>query len=374
MSVTVQQLRAFALSRSLDCGSDLASVIRSLGFVQADPIRAPARAQDLILMQRLPGYRAGDLERHYPSLDIEEDMLQNYGFVPRDVQVLVHPREIGTLKIESAAPGLSARVLDFVRERGAVHPRDLDEHFGRVQVGNYWGGTSNAATRVLDGLHYRGELRVVRRDKGVRVYEAAHHLHALRERPLPREEQARGLLGLLLRQLAPVSTTSLGYVVSLLGYGAPHLKTELRAALKGLEASRATVDGVTYLWPVGELPDGASSRRVRLLAPFDPLVWDRRRFAHLHGWSYKFEAYVPAPKRVLGYYALPLLWEDQAIGWANLRVVKPGKGPAELRHDVGFVAGQPKSKAFQRALNSELDRYRAFLGLDDEGSLSAAPA
>lgn len=359
MTVTTGQLRAFALARSLGAKSDLSGAIHALGFVQADPIRAPARAQDLILLQRVRGYKAGDLERRYPLLGVEEDMLQNYGFVPREVQRLVHPRAVDVLKIERDAPGLSERVLDFVRTQGAVHPRDLDAHFGRASVGNYWGGTSSATTRVLDGLHYRGHLRVARREGGIRVYEVAHHLKNLHESAPPPEAQAGGLLNLVLRQLAPVPQASLGYVVSLLGYGAPHLKKELRAALKTLEAERATVEGVTYLWPQGERPEGEGPRRVRLLAPFDPLVWDRRRFAHLHGWTYKFEAYTPAPKRTFGYYALPLLWGERAIGWANLKVAG-----AELRAELGFAEARPKSKAFERALNAELDRYRAFLGVD----------
>ena len=57
-----------------------------------------------------------------------------------------------------------------------------------------------------------------------------------------------------------------------------------------------------------------------LLSPFDPIVWDRRRFELFWGWAYRFEAYTPAPQRVRGYYALPLLWRDQVIGWGNLAV------------------------------------------------------
>ena len=66
-----------------------------------------------------------------------------------------------------------------------------------------------------------------------------------------------------------------------------------------------TVDGVKYVWAADTVlepqPPG-----VRIVGPFDPLVWDRRRFAHLHGWTYKFEAYTPPAKRLMGYYALPL--------------------------------------------------------------------
>jgi uncharacterized protein YcaQ len=65
------QLRGYAISQSLFSPATLKAAIHRLGFVQADPIRSPARAQDLILRHRVKGYRAGDLDRKYPSLDIE---------------------------------------------------------------------------------------------------------------------------------------------------------------------------------------------------------------------------------------------------------------------------------------------------------------
>ena len=66
-------------------------------------------------------------------------------------------------------------MLDFVRARGAVHPREVDQHFAHGRVKNYWGGSSNASTQLLDDMHYRGLLRVKRRDSGTRVYEAVAH-------------------------------------------------------------------------------------------------------------------------------------------------------------------------------------------------------
>ena len=96
---------------------------------------------------------------------------------------------------------------------------------------------------------------------------------------------------------------------------------------------------------------------VRLLAPFDPIVWDRRRFALLWGWDYRFEAYTPAPKRVRGYYALPLLWRDAVIGWANLA----RSGP-ELSVELGFIERRPGEREFRVQLEAELERMRAFLG------------
>jgi uncharacterized protein YcaQ len=96
---------------------------------------------------------------------------------------------------------------------------------------------------------------------------------------------------------------------------------------------------------------------VRLLAPFDPIVWDRYRFELLWGWAYRFEAYTPAPKRVRGYYALPLLWRDQVIGWANL-ALRDGA----LANDIGYVAGAaPSDEEYAPQLDAELERMRTFL-------------
>ena len=107
--------------------------------------------------------------------------------------------------------------------------------------------------------------------------------------------------------------------------------------------------------------DAASPRRIdrtTILTPFDPVVWDRRRFEMLWGWAYRFEAYVPAPKRTMGHYALPVLWGEQMVGWANLRVER-----GRLQHALGFVAGRPPRDAgFRRALGEELARFEAFLG------------
>ena len=141
-----------------------------MGFVQADPIRAPARAQDLILRHRVKGHRAGDLERLYGSLGIEEDFFTTYGFVTRELQALMHPRPDLRVPAEgnqrwSAAERKKAQLLlEFVDARGSVHPREVQEHFAHGRVRNYWGGSSHATTQMLDALHYRGLLRVARRE------------------------------------------------------------------------------------------------------------------------------------------------------------------------------------------------------------------
>ena len=89
------------------------------------------------------------------------------------------------------------------------------------------------------------------------------------------------------------------------------------------------------------------------------MVWDRRRFELFWGWAYRFEAYTPEPKRVRGYYALPLLWQGQVIGWGNVGV----QGGA-LHSELGFVKGRPpRETAFRQAWDAERVRLEAFLGL-----------
>ena len=94
--MNLDQLRRYAVARSLFAPTTLPKALDRLGFVQADPLRAPACAQDLTLRHRVAGYRVGDLALHYPQLPIEEDFFVNYGFVRRDVHHLMHPRTART--------------------------------------------------------------------------------------------------------------------------------------------------------------------------------------------------------------------------------------------------------------------------------------
>ena len=129
----LEDLRRYAVVRSLFTPTTLAGAIARLGFVQADPIRAPARAQDLILRHRVKDYRAGDLERRYARLQVEEDFLVNYGFLPRPLLALLHPRQVKAAWDAQTRRRANA-VLAFVRAHGAVHPRQVEQHFAHGRV------------------------------------------------------------------------------------------------------------------------------------------------------------------------------------------------------------------------------------------------
>jgi len=366
--ISLGDVRRFAIAHSLFTPTTLRRALHRLGFVQADPIRAPARAQDLTLRHRVKDYRAGDLERLYAKLDVEEDFFVVYGFVTKSIQALMHPRSDAGVPAEGPRPWPAARrkqaqlLLEFIHERGAVHPREVDGHFSHGTVRNYWGGSSNATTHLLAAMHYCGMLRVVRRESGIRIYTA--HQHDFEPTDAP-ERRARidALVDAAVRIYTPLPAACLSDLVRRLRFAVPQWHGELKSALQRARQrlARTRVDGVDWYWPAEENPlrRAPQDDEVRLLTPFDPVVWDRDRFELLWGWVYRFEAYTPAPKRKRGYYALPLLWRDRVIGWGNLSV-KNG----ELKSEFGYVESPPRDHAFKRELGAELDRMRAFLGLE----------
>ncbi len=377
---TLDQLRHYAVARSLVTPTTLPKAIARLGFVQADPLRAPARAQDLTLRHRVKDYRAGDLERRYPQLGIEEDFFINYGFMPAALHHLMHPRT--PEKVWPAARWAQAEaVLAFVREHGVVHTRQVDAHFNHGKVRNWFGGSSNASTELLDGMHFRGLIRIAGRDSGIRLYAPRDTLGAQGVAPpragssdRPRRDgpaDAQGahaafdaMLDVVVAKYAPLPSASLGQLASRIVYGVPQWSGLRTAALQRARQRlpQAVVAGHTWTWPEGENPASrrhAPPEAVRLLAPFDPVVWDRRRFELLWGWAYRFEAYTPKAKRLRGHYALPLLWRDQVIGWGNLAV----QGGV-LQADIGYVSGKaPREAGYAAALDTDLQRMQTFLGL-----------
>ena len=222
---------AVRVARSLFTPTTLQRALETLGFVQADPIRAPARAQDLTLRHRVRDYRAGDLERRYTTLDVEEDFFINYGFITRSIQALMHPRA-------DLSPWPTARMkqakalLEFVRERGPVHPRDVDRAFlarhGDELLGRIVERHDASAEHALPWSAARGAAR--RRHP---------HLRGARSSAPPacrpaaaaaaaRRRSTRWSIVSRRRKYAPLPGASLSALVSRLRYGVPQWHGELQ--------------------------------------------------------------------------------------------------------------------------------------------------
>lgn len=351
---TINTLRQFAITHSLRRPTGLREVVERLGFIQADPIRSPARAQDLILRPRVVDYRVGDLDAHYRELNMEEDFLYAYGFFASRVRPLLHPKRKVILTM------IQKKILAFIAQKGAVHPRDLEKAFGKDTERNWWGGNSKSTKMALDHLHYTGHLRIAGREKGIRTYELAW-------KPVDQmsiQERMEKLTMLIISILQPVAESRLTGALNYLRHYSFNWTTSTTKKiiesliLQGL-LKREKVDGLSYIWnPADETAAQAMEVRnqVTFLAPFDPVVWDRTRFEHFWGWPYRFEAYVPAAKRVRGYYAMPILWQDDVIGWVNVSFRN-----GELEVADGYVQSRPSSAEYNKLFDEEVERMREFL-------------
>jgi hypothetical protein len=192
--------------------------------------------------------------------------------------------------------------------------------------------------------------------------------------PVDTQLQADTLMQLVVALYAPLPASSLVQLVAKLAHAAPQLRSELARARGRAQQllNHATLAGTVWYWPASERPTDfsldASPANVRLLAPFDPVVWDRRRFEAFWEWPYRFEAYTPAKRRQLGYYALPLLWREQVVGWGNL-AVRDG----QLQTQFGYRPGaEPRSRIYRRELAAEVERFADFLGVSPPSSRSGA--
>ena len=136
---TFDALRRYAIARTLFKPTTLQRAIQRLGFVQADPIRAPARAQDLTLRHRVKDYRAGDLERRYPRLALEEDCLVNYGFLPREHLALMHPRE-PRKPWDAATQRCADAVLAFTSAKVSLYQAQHDYSAALAKLEKFLGG------------------------------------------------------------------------------------------------------------------------------------------------------------------------------------------------------------------------------------------
>ncbi|MEM1294341.1 MAG: crosslink repair DNA glycosylase YcaQ family protein [Verrucomicrobiota bacterium] len=357
-SLTLFRKRVVKTSLFPTCG--LEAAIQRLGFLQADPIRCPARAQDLILRHRVKRYRAGDLEKSYPKLELEECFLYAYGFSAKDLWQLIHP------KTKKAITDAEKEVLDLVAQFGPMHPTQLEARIGGRRAKNNWGGFSRSAKLALESLHQRGALRVQRREKGIRLYETAAPLSPS---PLTEEQRFQEIVVIALQSMGATTRKFLLSELSHFGYLVANPRARRRCVEELVTVGRIRVDQVDaaeYL----SLEEGKAVRgqadKVRILAPFDPIVRDRTRLEHLWNWTYRFEAYTPKAKRKLGYYAMPVLWREEIIGWANATVER-----GRLMVKIDYLSRRPDEVEYQEAVQQEIFQLTSFLNLE-EGAFEAS--
>ena len=309
--------------------NDVLAAIERMRMLQIDTIHVVARSPYFVLFSRLGAYTSQWLDELLEAGAIFECWAHEACFAPA-VDFPLHKRHalerLGHWAMKHAlrmrreqAPAMEA-LLARIRASGAVKAADFEG--GEKKKGGWWGWKDEK--RWLEALFALGDLMITRRENFQRVYD-------LGERVLVKMGQDSGdvaSLESMQRAFVAGAVRALGvtqarWIADYFRSGRRLKEADLDAYVESGELLRIAVNG----WDAPgyahadhrDICIAASRGRLRathttLLSPFDPLVWDRERASALFDFDYRLECYTPAPKRVYGYYVLPILHRGRLVG------------------------------------------------------------
>lgn len=300
--------------------------IRRMSVLQIDTIQMVARSPYLVLWSRLGEYETRWLDELLAEGKLFEYWSHEACFLPVEDYRLYRRgmTEVGSMGWKYSHEWINThrleveKVMNAVRERGPVRSADFAREDGKS--GGWW--EWKPEKRALEMLFTAGELMIARRHNFQRLYD-------LRERVLPSWDDAQlPPQGEARRTLALKAVLSLG--VTTARWAGDYFRTGMKetaplVARLGEEGAliRVRVEGWredAYVHPDNrKLLKSAAAGSLRpelttLLSPFDPLVWDRERARAVFGFDYRLECYTPAPKRIYGYFTLPILHRGSLVG------------------------------------------------------------
>jgi len=359
--------QGFAEPRRPD-GRAVRRLFDRVGLVQIDSVNVLTRAHYLPGFARLGAYDRAALDRaaHYARRRLFEYWGHEASLMPVELQPLMRWRMArahdeawgGMRRVARERPELLRDVLEQVRERGPIAARDLAEERPR-RTGPWWDWSESK--KAIELLFWGGEVTSARRrDTFERLYDLPERVlpRTVLDQPTPAEEDAQ-------RELVAIAARALGVAAlpELRDYfRLPAAETRARVAelVDTGELVPVEVEGwdvPAYLHRDARIPRGVDARA--LLGPFDNLLWERDRVERLFGIRFRLEIYVPAPKRVYGYYVLPFLLGDTIAARVDL---KADRAAGVLRvHATHLEPGAPPHTA--KALAEELELLAGWLGL-----------
>jgi uncharacterized protein len=358
------------------------SVVERLGSLQFDPLEIAGRNHDLVLLARVRDYRRELTdELLYGTRELYEAYNKGLSLLPT-AELPWHrlgwdrarARHDGAAFDEHAP--LVEELLQRIRDAGPLSSRDVEP---RAAIDWYWRPT-NQVRAILEALAEAGVLGIRRREGNRRIYDLAERLfpaELLAERRSERDQRLHKLLSRYRGHglLGTGGQAELWYGTAPDAAQRAELRRDLVERGELVQVEVDGVRGVRFLL-ASELPileqagDELSARRppgdeppgVAMLAPLDPLVWDRDLLRRLWDFDYVWEVYVPERKRRWGYYVLPILWGDRFVGRIEPRLDRARDRLVVL--GLWFEPGfDPTDPAFVAALADALDAHRRFGGL-----------
>jgi uncharacterized protein YcaQ len=350
----------------------LRRVLGRVGLLQMDSVNVLQRAHYLPLYSRLGPYPTDLLDR--AAYQRPRELFEYWGHEASLVPVALHPflrwrmaawrSEAwgGVRRIAEEQPELVKWVRDEVRVNGPLTAAEIEHDAPRRK--DNWGWNWSVVKQALEYLFIAGDVCVAARNTGfARVYDLPERVlpAAVLAAPTPSDEEA-------FRTLVEVAARGLGVAAEfeLRDYFRLPVAAA-RSAIASLVASGdlvpAAVQGwrqPAYLHRSARLPRWV--RGDRLISPFDPLIWERARTERLFDFVYRIEIYVPAPKRVYGYYVLPFLQGERLTARVDL---KADRKAGVLRIPAAWSEPATDPAETAAALAAELHRLAAWLGLGE---------
>lgn len=348
----------------------VAAAVAHLGYVQIDTINVIERCHHHILYSRIPAYRRADL-RQAQSADrsVFEYWTHALSYVPSaDFRYFVplmreHRRE-GHRWYASVKPADTRKVMRLIKA-GPLTIRDIEDDVPREKE-HLW-HSRKPSKFALELAFYTGALTVSERSGMLKTYELVTRHFGWDKPPKPASasEVATYMLDRSLRSQGAVSLDSICHL------DAPSkaaVRRVIEARVRKKELLPVAIDGAGkqehWLRPeLLEMPGEDAAPLVHILSPFDPLIIQRKRTELIFGYSHKFEAYVPKAKRVFGYFALPVLVDDEIVAALDLKTDRQNKKLLMQKWNwvgPGKKAKGEARKALKRRIEEELDRFETF--------------
>lgn len=340
------------------------AAIEHLGYVQIDTIHVIERCHHHILFSRIPDYQRTDL-RQAQSIDrsVFEYWTHALAYVPtRDLRFSRRAMQQDWRKRNWFSSVQSAEIKKLVAriERdGPLTIRDIDDDV-LVEKDHAW-ASRKPSKRALQLAFYQGLLTVSAREGMLKTYELSARHFGWEKPPKAASESeiADYVLDRALRAQGIVSLDSICHLDA--GRKAVvRKKIDIRLRRKTLLPVALDGAGKQEHWASPEalatIP-AVPTQLVHILSPFDPLIIQRKRLKHMFGYEHRFEAYVPKEKRVLGYFALPVLVGDEIVAAIDLKTDRVNR---KLLIQQWHWVGTGTSRAHKAAIDEELHRFERF--------------
>ncbi|ODL97593.1 winged helix-turn-helix domain-containing protein [Acinetobacter pittii] len=336
--------------------------IEHLGYVQIDTISVVERAHHHILWSRVPDYELSHLNSLVGERQIFEYWYHAASYLPMKDYRYALPAMMSVRKGESryfnrGDQHLMNEILARVRAEGKIRLRDIDKN-NKKSLGNWW--NTGPGRRAFEQLYMQGDLMICERNGMEKVFDFT-------ERCLPENidlsmptlyEYAQYLFNNTLRAHGAFTWKQLVHLKK------NDLKETMRVVLKehidaGVVSAIKLENGQTLYVDVAAMEQKVSTDfGLKILSPFDNSLIHRDRLASLFEFDYRIECYVPAAKRIYGYFCLPILYQDELVGRVDCKAHRSIK---ELEVISLHLEKTVKNKElFFFELEQELKRFAAF--------------